>query len=87
MTLKKLADDTVAALEKAFPTVSISEDERQQISRIIEKSLIKTVEQTTLTHHNVTRNCCGPEADIAHKISEEVRRANVALTANLMALR
>jgi hypothetical protein len=87
MTLKKLADDTVAALEQAFPTVNTTEEERQKISRIIEKTLIKTVEQTTLTHHKATKNCCGPEADIAHKISEEVRRANIALTANLMALR
>ena len=87
MTLKKLADETVAALEQAFPTVSISEEERSKISRIIEKTLIKTVERATQTHSKATANCCGPEADIAHKISEEVRRANIALTANLMALR
>ena len=87
MTLKTLADETVAALEQAFPNVNTTEEERQKISRIIEKTLIKTVEQTTLTHQKATKNCCGPEADIAHKISEEVRRANIALTANLMALR
>lgn len=87
MTLKKLADETIDALEQAFPTVDISDEERQKIVRIIEKSLIKTVEQTTQSHNKATSNCCGPEADMAHKISEEVRRANVALIANLSALR
>ena len=49
--------------------------------------MIKTVEQATVAHGKATRICCGPDADKAHKIAEEVKRANVALTANLMALR
>ena len=87
MTLKNLADETVAALEEAFPDVEISDEDRGKISKIVEKTLIKTVEQTTRTHHEATQACCGPEADMAHKIHEEVERAKVALTANLMALR
>jgi len=87
MTLKTLADETVVALEQAFPTVSINDEDRRKISRIIEKTLIKTVEQATLTHRRAASVCCGPDADIAHKIGEEMNRANIALTANLMALR
>ena len=87
MSLKQLADETVAKLERAFPNTDISEEDRQKISSIIEQTLIKTVDQTAHAHREATVVCCGPEADIAHKISEEVQRANIALTANLSALR
>lgn len=87
MTLKQLADETVVELEKAFPDVDLSDETRQKISKIVERTLIKTVQQAEQTHRTATKFCCGPEADMAHKINEEVKRANVALTANLMALR
>lgn len=87
MSLRQLADETVAKLEKAFPNADVTDEDRQKISRIIEQTLIKTVEQTAQAHKKATVVCCGPEADMAHKISEEVKRANVALTANLSALR
>ena len=87
MTLKELADETVTELEKAFPEADISDEVRQKISKIVEQTLIKTVQQTEQAHSKAINICCGPEADMAHKITEEVRRANVALTANLSALR
>lgn len=87
MTLKQLADETVVELERAFPDVELTDDARNTISKIVERTLIKTVEQAEQAHRTATRVCCGAEADMAHKINEEVKRANVALTANLMALR
>lgn len=87
MTLKQVADDTVAEIERAFPDADLSDETKTKVSSIIEKALAKAVEQTAHAHRRATVVCCGPEADLAHKINEEVRRANVALTANLMALR
>lgn len=87
MSLKKVADDTVAEIEKAFPEADLSDQTKTKISAIIEKSLVRAVEQATHAHRAATVVCCGPEADLAHKINEEMRRANVALTANLSALR
>ena len=87
MTLKELADETVAKLEKAFPDANVTDEDRHKISKIVEQTLIKTVEQATQAHQKATTVCCAHEADMAHKIAEEVRRANVALTANLSALR
>ena len=87
MTLKQLADETVEELERAFPDVEISDDTRQKISKIVEQTLIKTVQQAEQAHRTAITVSCGPEADMAHKITEEVRRANIALTANLSALR
>jgi acetylornithine deacetylase/succinyl-diaminopimelate desuccinylase-like protein len=87
MSLKQVADETVAEIQRAFPDADLSDETRAKISSIIEKSLARTVEQTSHAHRRATVVCCGPEADLAHKINEEVRRANIALTANLMALR
>lgn len=87
MTLRKLADETVLDLEKAFPDVKLSDEVKQKISRIVERTLIKTVEQATHAHRKATTISCGPEADLAHKINEQVERENIALTANLSALR
>ena len=87
MPLKKLTDETVIALENALPDAEFSDDTKQKISRIIEQSLIKTLQQATQAHHKATVTCCGAEADMAHKIREEVERSNIALTANLSAMR
>ncbi len=87
MTLKTLADETVDELDRAFPDVSLSDEVRQKISRIVERTLIKAVEHTTSAHRTATVIGCGPEADLAHKINEQLELSNVSLTANLSALR
>ncbi len=87
MTLKQVADETVSDIQKAFPETDLSDETKKKLSSIIEQALTRTVEKTAHAHQRATVVCCGPEADLAHKINEEVRRANVALTANLMALR
>ena len=87
MTLKQLADETVAALEKAFPESELDDAKRAKISKIVEHTLLNAVDRATQSHRAATVVCCGPDADIAHKIAEEVDRANTALTAHLTALR
>lgn len=86
MSLEKISKETAFALENAIST-DFSEDEREKVSKILKDALIKSVEQTTKSHHEATVICCGPEADLAHKIAEEMALANKALIANLMALR
>jgi len=86
MTLKRLADDAVAEIERAV-SVSLSKQDTAKISKIIARTLAKTVAQTSKDHTAAAVVCCGPEADIAHKIAEEADRAQQALIANLMAMR
>ena len=86
MSLEKISKQTTLALEGAI-SADLSEDERKKISQILESALIKSVEQATKSHHEATVICCGPEADLVHKIAEEAALANKALIANLMALR
>ena len=86
MSLAKISEETTLALEDAL-SADLSEDEREKISQILEAALIKSVEQATESHREATVICCGPEADLAHKIAEEMGLANKALIANLMGLR
>ena len=44
-------------------------------------------EEAASEYQEATARCCGPEADLAHKIAEEVERKNRALIANLSAMR
>jgi len=86
VSLEKISKETALAIENAI-SADLSEDERQKISKILSAALIKSVEQATKSHQEATVICCGPEADLAHKIAEEMGLANKALIANLMALR
>ncbi len=86
MSLENISKETISALEDAI-SANLSEEEHNKISQILEKALIRSLEQATDSHNKATVICCGPEADLAHKIAEEMGLANKALIANLMALR
>lgn len=86
MLPKRLANDAVAQIEKVVST-PLSEQEAAQIAKIIADTLTKAVLQTSKEHTEAAVVCCGPEADIAHKIAEEADRAQQALIANLTAMR
>lgn len=87
MELSKTAQKAVHKIDKVLDHHNLSDQDKSEILRIIGKSLMKTVEETTDRHNEATVFCCGPEADLAHKIEEEVERKKQALIANLMALR
>ena len=87
MALEKTAQKAATRIDEALGGYDLSVDEKDAILKIIEKSLIRTVEETTDTHREATVICCGPEADLAHKIQEEVERKKDLLISNLMALR
>lgn len=87
MALSKTAQKAVRKIDRALGQHNLSDQEKAEILRIIGKSLMKTVEETTETHNAAMVTCCGPEADLAHKIADEVERKKQALIANLMALR
>ena len=83
MKLKNLADNAVAEVGKIVPS-SLSESEVAAISKIIENTLVEAVGKTSEHFSEKAVICCGPEADLAHKISEEMRLAQKAIIANLM---
>lgn len=87
MALSKTAQKAAQKIDDALANYDLSDQEKADILSIIGKSLMKTVEETSETHREAAVICCGPEADLAHKIEEEVERKKQALISNLMALR
>jgi len=86
MSLKSLADDVVKKLNRSLKT-PLSEAEVATVSKIIQDALIEAVNQSTKSCTKAAVVCCGPEADLAHKIAEDVERARYALLANLTSMR
>jgi len=87
MSLEKTAVNAAEKIDKALDGHDLSAQQKADILEIVGKSLIKTAEEMTAAHHEATVFCCGPEADLAHKIEAEVERKKQALISNLMALR
>lgn len=86
MSLKSLADEAVTQILKEVAS-PLSRQEADAITKIIQHSLIKAVNHTTEKCTDAAVICCGPEADLAHKIAEEADRAQIALIANLTSMR
>ena len=83
MSLRTLADDAVVQISKEIPG-RISDAESELISKIVEHALIKAVNRASENCTSAAVVCCGPEADLAHKIAEEVDRAQYSMIANLV---
>ena len=88
MSLKDIVDKST---KKLFDTLTsdytLSEKEQQKIRAIIENAVIEAIEQTRIVYQKTTTFCCGPEADLAHKIEIESKKKIQMLIANLNALR
>ena len=57
------------------------------IKKIVDTALINAVNQSTKKCSDAAVVRCGPEADLAHKIAEDVERARYALIGNLTSMR
>lgn len=84
MSTKYTAEKTTASIISALSRCELSNDEKEQIKDIISNSLTNAVEKTTDDHLSTTARCCGPEADLAHQIRNEVNLKKKALIANLL---
>ena len=87
MSLNLLVEETTAALMDAVENHEFSEQQKQALQSIVEKSIAQAVEQAREAHKEVTVMCCGPEADLAHKIAWEAELKTKQLIANLSSLR
>ena len=83
MNLKNLANEAVSEIDRSMPN-ELTEAESAAIAKIVENTLVEAVSQTSRSCRDAAVVCCGPEADMAHKIAEEVKLARKALIANLM---
>jgi hypothetical protein len=87
MSLKQLVDETTAALMDTIEDYEFSEKKKQAIQAVIEDSIVQAVKQVRKAHNEATVMCCGPEADMAHKIEFEAEQKINSLISNLSSLR
>jgi hypothetical protein len=87
MSVQKTIEIATEAIAKALVKHQLSDAEREEVSRIVGRALVKTVKKTTHNQVETAVNCCGPEQDLAHYLSEEMHRKKNLLISNLMAMR
>jgi chaperonin cofactor prefoldin len=87
MSVESSIDDTATSIVSALSSHDLSDEEKEQITKLVGQLLVKTVEKTTKNHLKAAANCCGPEIDLAHQIREEMNRKKDVLISNLKALR
>ncbi|MGD8957423.1 MAG: hypothetical protein PVJ03_08815 [Chromatiaceae bacterium] len=86
MSLNTLTQNTVEQIRGAVGN-PLSESEIAAIKKIVDTALINAVNQSTKKCTDAAVIRCGPEADLAHKIAEDVERARYALIGNLTSMR
>lgn len=89
--MEKIRDYADKAAKEIYEALgaSPSDDQAKQTVNIIEQSVIKAVLDMRSQCADVAKGYVGSGAkqDMAHQIADEIRRANIALIANLSSLR
>jgi hypothetical protein len=65
----------------------VTEGQTREVSSIIERAIIDAVQAASRSSQTAARSCCEADEDLAHKLAREIERANIALIANLSAMR
>ncbi len=86
MDTNKMAEEAVGALDAAIDK-DFSDAEKARVKEIVHDLLVEAIGGITESHASTVVQCCGPEADMAHKLQHEMMKAQEALIANLNALR
>ena len=86
MELAELSKRVTQELDDALSD-DLPADERDAILKIVRQAML---DASTRTHREMKQTavvCCGPEADLAHKIQEQMDKKRDMLVANLMSMR
>ncbi len=86
MTFREQAEHTAQAVAKLLQAESTPEQSKEA-AELIERAIIESYRDAAERCATVALKCCSEDLDMAHKVADEIRRANTALIANLSALR
>ena len=86
MNLEKLSKRVTQELDTAL-SADIPSAEREAILDIVRQAMLDTSYRTHREMKETAIVCCGPEADLAHKIQEQMDKKRNILIANLTAMR
>jgi hypothetical protein len=86
MNLEKLSSRVSQELDSAL-SADVPAAEREAILDIVRRAMLDSSSRTTREMKETAVVCCGPEADLAHKIQEQIEKKRDMLIANLKAMR
>ena len=86
MNLEKLSKRVTQELDSAL-AADLPTAEREAILKIVQQAMLDASARTHREMKETAVVCCGPEADLAHKIQEQMDKKRDMLVANLMAMR
>ena len=85
MNLEKLTKRVTDELDHALADVPSSE--REAVLEIVQRAMLDASHRTTREMKETAVICCGHEADLAHKLQEQMDKKRDMLIANLTAMR
>ena len=85
MNLENLTQRVTQELDTALSDLPVRE--KEEILRIVQRAMLDTSRRTHREMKATAVVCCGPEADLAHKIQEQMDQKRDMLIANLSAMR
>jgi hypothetical protein len=86
MNLAKLSKRVTQELDNALSD-DMPAAEREAILKIVQQAMLDASSRTHRELKDTAVVCCGPEADLAHKIQNEMDKKRDMLIANLMSMR
>ena len=86
MTFRTQAEQTAQAIVDALGAAP-NAAQSKQIADLIERAIIDSYQDSAGRCAKVAREFCSADKDLAHKVADEIRRANIALIANLSSMR
>jgi len=86
MNLEKLSKRVTDELDTAL-SKDVSAAEREEIMDIVRRAMLDSSNRTHRDMKEAAIVCCGPEADLAHKIQETMEAKRQKQIANLMGMR
>ncbi|PSL20130.1 hypothetical protein [Shimia abyssi] len=85
MNLENLIERVTVEMDKALS--DLPGDEKAEILGIVKKAMLDTSHRTHRELKETAVVCCGPEADLVHKLQEQMDQKRDMLIANLSAMR
>ena len=86
MNLEKLSKRVTEELDDTLAD-DLPAEERDAILKIVRQAMLDASKRTHREMKDTAVVCCGPEADLAHKIQEQMDKKRDMLVANLMSMR
>ena len=86
MSFREQADKAAHAVAEAYGAAPTPEQARAAAD-VIERAIIESYRDAAAHCAEVASKCCAGDRDMAHKVADQIERANTALIANLSSLR